>query len=172
MDEALLSHQRQLDAVGERIGELERRGNPRAADRLRAVHERVSGAFAELRRAYADDWRRIQDDAHAGWRELMDELGTVDSTMLGFHDEQIETLDRSLDELTRQLEALHADDVASIERRSAVDAAGIAELRAQVAEARKRRQAIGASAPTERGAAVAAYSAAVNDAVERWRQRS
>jgi hypothetical protein len=165
MDDALRWHQRRIDAAGARVGELERRGHSAAAERLRSVHERVSGSFATLRRAFRDDWRSMQADAEEGWGELRDELRSTDSLFVEWHDEEIDTLDQALDELTQQIEALHADNVASRERRLAVDAAGLAELQAEIGEAKQRRQRI--ASPKERQA-IESYSAAVRAAVDHW----
>jgi DNA repair exonuclease SbcCD ATPase subunit len=162
MDDAISQHQQRLDSVGNKIAELERTGHAHAAARLRSLHERVSGAFAELRRAYADDWRSMQADADEGWDELGGELREVDKLMLGWHEEEVEDLDQSLDDLTHELDELHADSLAS----RGVDAAGLTELRAEIAEAKKRRQRI----PTGEPDAVASYSTAVRDAMEHWRK--
>jgi hypothetical protein len=172
MDPEVEHREQELDAVGSRIDSLQRRGDTRAAARLRALHERVREEFARLRRAYSDDWHRIRKDAESGWRELRDEMASVDSTLVGWHDDEVMTLDQSLEEVTNELEQLHRDDVASAERRRVVDEQGIAEVRAQIAEAKKRRQAIAASPPAGQKAAVDSYSRAVQTVVESWRRVS
>jgi hypothetical protein len=172
MDPEVVRHQQQLEAVGARIDTLQKQGDARAAARLRAVHDRVKADFARLRQAYADDWHRMRKDAESGFRELRDELGAVDSVMVGFHDDEVRTLDQSLDEVTRELEQLHADDTASKERRRAVDERGIAEVRAQIEEAKKRRMAIASTPPAQQSAAVDSYSAAVQQVVDSWRRVS
>jgi hypothetical protein len=172
MDPEVTHHQHELEAAGARIDDLQRRGDAQAAARLRATHQRVEADFARMRRAFSDDWHRIRKDAEAGLRELKDEMGAVDSVMVGWHDDEVRTLDQSLDEVTGELEKLHASDVASSERRLAVDERGVAEVRAQIEEAKKRRQAIDATPPEQQKAAVDRYSQAVQEVVESWRRVS
>jgi hypothetical protein len=125
-----------------------------------------------LRRAFRDDWQSIRKDEKEGMRELEDEMRGVDKLMLGWHDEQLQTLDRSLDEVTAALEQRHADNVASKERRLGVDERGFAELKAQIEEARRRRQAIAGSPPAGQKAAFDRYSVAVHELQEKWRRVS
>jgi hypothetical protein len=167
VDEAISQYQHRLDAAGEKIGQLGEHGHAEVAARLRSLHQRLTSAFAGLRKAYGDDWHSMEADAEAGWRELRDELGAADSLFIGWHDEEVEALDQSLDEVTRELEQLHADDVASRERRRAMDQAGLAELQAQVDDAKQRRKKLG---PDSNREAVASYSAAVKEAVEKLRK--
>jgi hypothetical protein len=159
MDHEVLRHQRRIDAAGEWIDGLER-ADPRATARLRRVHERVRSDFARLRQAFADDWHRMKIDAAAGWRELADEMGSIDSTLLGWYEDELVTLDQTLHDVTIELERTHAAD------------AGRAELRAQIEEAKRRRQAIGSTPPSEQRAAVERYSTAVQDVLETWRRHS
>jgi hypothetical protein len=143
MDRDVERHQEQLDAAGKHL------------DRLRALHERLQGDFARLRRAFSDDWHRIRSDAQAGFRELHDELGHVDHVISGWHDEEVRVLDQSLAEVTAEVSRLHAEDP---------------ELRALIEEAQRRRQALTASTPADQRDAVERYSASVQDLVERWRR--
>jgi hypothetical protein len=172
MDPDVVHHQQELEAAGARIDAIQQKGDARAAAQLRKTHERVQGDFARMRRAFADDWHRMRKDAEAGLRELKDEMASVDTVMIGWHDEEVRTLDQSLDEVTSELEQLRADDVASKERRRAVDERGVAEVRAQIDEAKKRRAAIAAAPPEQQKAAVDSYSAAVQDVLESWRRLS
>jgi hypothetical protein len=164
VDEAISQYQHRLDAAGEKIGQLGEHGHAKVAARLRSLHQRVESAFAHLRKAYGDDWHSMEADAEAGWRELRDEMGAADSLLIGWHDEEVEAIDQSLDEVTADLEQLHADDVASRERRRAVDQAGLAELQAQVDDAKQRRRKLGPDSDRE---AIESYSAAVQAAIEK-----
>jgi len=83
-------------------------------------------------------------------------MGSVDSMVIGWHEDEIAKLDRSVDEATNGLEQLHTDDVASKERRRDVDARGIAKD--SVAEAKRRREAMATTPPAEQRAAVDSYS--------------
>ena len=91
MDEAV---EQRLAAAGEKIAALERRGQARAAARLRSTHERVGAALARLRRANAEDWSAAQADAEEALREMQQEMREVDKVMLGWHEEEVEDLDR------------------------------------------------------------------------------
>jgi hypothetical protein len=159
-DDALVRHQQRINDLDDRISTMQLTGDTRA-QRLRQLHERVSGDFLRLRRAFGDDWQRIRTDAQAGWRELMQEISSVDATAVGFHDEQLETFDHWLDDMSHELEQLHTDDEASLERRLGVDAAGVVELRAQVAAARDRRDALPGTPSARRQAAEDGYEASV-----------
>jgi hypothetical protein len=90
VDEAISRHQQRLDAVSDKILELEHGGHPQAAARLRSLHRRVSGAFAELRRRNADDWRSMRADAESAMGELEDEMRSADRTMIGLETEKLE----------------------------------------------------------------------------------
>jgi|GEM_PF-5748435 len=137
---------------------------------LPTVHERVRVDFARLWQAFSGDWQRISKDAEAGLRKLKDEMGSVDSMVIGWHENEIAKLDRSVDEMTNALEQLHTDDVASKERRRDVDARSIAKD--SVAEAKRRREAMATTPPAEQRAAVDSYSAAGQEVVEGWRRYS
>jgi hypothetical protein len=168
-DEALIRHQQRIDDMDDRISTMQLKGETRAG-RLRDLHDRISGEFARLRRAFGDDWRRIGHDAQAGWRDLLKEMSSADAVAVGFHDEQVATFDEWLDSLSRELDEMHADEQASVERRLDVDAAGVAELRAQIAAARERRQALATAAPGERHAAADRYTASVRHIAADWQR--
>jgi hypothetical protein len=168
-DAELIRHQQRLNDVGDRLTTMQLQGESRA-ERLSDVHRQVSHGFAELRHAFGDDWRRIRHDAQAGWRDLMKEMSAADATAIGFHDEQLATFDEWLDSISDELEALHRDDQESLARRLRVDAGGAAELRAQIAAARARRQAIVTAPPAERQLATDQYATAVRRISDEWQR--
>jgi hypothetical protein len=124
--------------------------------------------LARLRHAFAEDWARIRRDTAAGWHDLVRELGAVDDTMLGFHDEQLHTLDDALDDLERWMLRARAEVSSShLAGRSELEN-GLNEVAAQIADARRRRHALDRADASERNARIDDYAQAVARVSRAW----
>jgi hypothetical protein len=167
LDAEIAKHQQRLDEMEDRIGTMEVHGETHA-ERLRRVHERVSGDFARLRQAFGDDWARIRHDAEEGWHELVQEMSAVDATLFEFHDEDVATFNEGLDRISDELEEVHTADQASRERRLAVDERGVAELRAQIAAAKERARSLPTLPEGQRQTETEAYKEQVRAIRARW----